>query len=154
MKGYDNFFCGTESIFRDIMYFLQKLASFMVLCVFLIGKNANVDNFYSKSQRWRANLLIGVEREWQVLLWNRKHIQEYNVFSSEIGLIYGTLYVFGRTKCWRWNFYSKSLQWKANLIPGIERLWQVFLWNRKHIQWYNVFSSEIGLLYSTLCILW
>ena len=116
MKGYDKFFCGIESIFGDIMYFLQKFASFMVLCMFLIGKNADVDNFYSKSQRWRANLLIGIERVWQVLLRNRKHTQGYNVFSSEIGLLYGTLYVFDRQKCWRWQFLLKITVMESQLI--------------------------------------
>ena len=116
LKGYDKFFCGTESIFGDILNFLQKLASFMVLCTFLIGKNADVDNFYSKSLRWRANLLIGIERLWPLLLWNRKHIQGYNMFSSEIGLLYGTLCIFGRQKCWRWQFFLKITVMESQLI--------------------------------------
>ena len=116
MKGYGKFFCGTESIFRDIMYFLPKLASFMVLCTFLIGKNADIDNFYSKSLGWRTKLLIRIERLWQVLLWKRKQIQGYNVFSSEIGLLYGTLHVFDRQKCWRWQFLLKITAMESQLI--------------------------------------
>ena len=116
LKGNDKFFCGTKSIFRNIMYFLQKLAWFMVLCMFLVCKNADVDNLFSKSLRWKMKILANIQRRSLSNLWSRKHIQGYNAFSSEIGLIYGTLYVFDKQKWWRWQFLLKITAMESQLI--------------------------------------
>ena len=48
-KGYYNVFRGTENIFCGITYFPHKCATFVVPFVFWFIKNADVDNFYSKS---------------------------------------------------------------------------------------------------------
>ena len=68
-------FCETESIFGDIAYFYQKLASFVVPFVFLVCKIADVDIYFSNSLRWTAKLFMAVERLLESLLWNGKHIR-------------------------------------------------------------------------------
>ena len=59
-KGYYNVFCGTENIFCDITYFPHKCATFFSSLCILVYKNADVDNFYSKSLRSMAKMFIQV----------------------------------------------------------------------------------------------
>ena len=59
-KGYYNVSCGTENIFCDITYFPRKCALFVAHFVFLVYKNADVDNFFSKSLRRMAKLFMQI----------------------------------------------------------------------------------------------
>ena len=59
-KDYYNVFRGTEKIFCDITYFPHKCATFDGSLCILVYKNADVDNFYSKSTRTMAKVSIQI----------------------------------------------------------------------------------------------
>ena len=60
LKMYYNVFRGTENIFCDITYFPHKCATFDGSLCILVYKNADVDNFYSKSMRTMAKVSIQI----------------------------------------------------------------------------------------------
>ena len=59
-KGNYNVFCGTVNIFCHITYFSSQMRHlFGSLCI-LVYKNADVDNFYSKSLRSMVKIIIQI----------------------------------------------------------------------------------------------
>ena len=59
-KGCYNLYCGTENIFCDITLFSSQMRHLCGSLCILVYKNADVDNFYSKSLRSMAKLFIQI----------------------------------------------------------------------------------------------
>ena len=84
------------------------------LCI-LVYKNADVDNFYSKSLRSMAKFFCRFKGYYNVVSWNRKHFLWYYVFSSQMRHLCGSLCILVYKNAdvdnlyYRWRV-SKSLK--------------------------------------------
>ena len=136
-KGYYNVFRGTENIFCDITYFPHKCATLCGSLCILVYKNADVDNFHSKSLRSMAKVLYRFKGYYNVFRGTENIFCDITYFPHKCAT-FVVPFVFWYTKMLTLTIFAQN-RW------GV---WLKFLY--RFIGLYNVFcGTEIIFCYIT-----
>ena len=113
--SYYNVLCGTK-IFLSYYVFSSQMRHLCVWFPLYFGyKNADVDNFYSKSWGVWLNFLYRFKGYYNVFC-GRKYFLWYYVFSSQMRHLCGSLCILVYKNADVDNFYSKSLRSMSKIL--------------------------------------